>query len=105
MDVPLAASPDQSNNLELNSSNAVTKHEAEDKAKRESPVTLLQMRDGSMYGLTEYWIEGEELHYLTTYGSDGSVRIRDIDFEQTAKLNADRGVDFVLRPRPAEAPR
>ncbi len=80
-------------------------NEGNEHAKHESPVTLLQLRDGSMYGLTEYWVEGDELHYFTTYGGEDSVPLGHIDFEKTIKLNADRGVDFVLRPKPAAAPR
>jgi hypothetical protein len=68
-------------------------------------MTLLQLRDGSMYGLTQYWVEGDNLHYFTTYGGENSVPIQRIDFEETVRLNADRGVDFVLRPKPATPPR
>jgi hypothetical protein len=62
------------------------------------PVTLLQLRDGSMYGLTDYWVENAELHYKTTYGGQNSVSFDQIDFEKTLKLNADRGIQFILRP-------
>lgn len=85
--------------------NAGTANKAEDNVEREPPVTLLQLRDGSMYGLTEYWVEGDELHYFTTYRGEGSVPIERIDFEKTAKLNAGRGVEFALRPKPTAPPR
>lgn len=62
------------------------------------PVTLLQLRDGSMYGLTDYWVEGGELHYKTSYGGQNSVSFEQIDFEKTFKLNADSGLQFILRP-------
>ena len=75
-----------------------------DNTKREPPVTLLQLRDGSMYGLTVYWVEGENLHYFTTYGGEDSVPLQRIDFDKTVQLNADRGVEFVLRPKPASKP-
>ena len=97
MEAPLAASLGESDSLDTNSSNAGTRNQVEDKAKREHPVTLLQLRDGSIYGLTEYWVEGDQLHYFTTYGTKGSVPIQRIDFGETAKLNAGRGVKFVLR--------
>ena len=67
----------------------------------EKPITLLQLRDGSMYGLTEYWVERDELHYITTYGGEDSLPFARIDMESTIKLNADRGVAFVLRPKSA----
>jgi hypothetical protein len=66
--------------------------------KAESPITLLQLWDGSMYGLTDYWVKDGELHYRTTYGGENSLPFERIDFEKTVQLNADRGVPFVLPP-------
>jgi len=64
------------------------------------PITLLQLKNGWMYGLTDYWIEDGRLHYLTTYGGENSVPLEEIDFDKTVQLNAERGVEFVLRPKP-----
>ena len=75
---------------------------AESPAKREPPVTALVLQDGSEFGLTEYWLEGDKLHYVTTYGGRNSLPVERIDLEKTVKLNAERGVKFVLRPKPAE---
>ena len=63
----------------------------------EQRITLLQLRDGSMYGLTDYWVKDGELHYTTTYGAQNTLPFERIDFEKTVQLNADRGVPFVLR--------
>jgi hypothetical protein len=68
-------------------------------AKNEQPVTLLQLRDGSMYGLTDYWVEDGQLHYRTTYGGENSIGLDRIDLAKTEQLNGDRGVGFVLRPK------
>jgi hypothetical protein len=67
--------------------------------KAERPITLLQLRDGSMYGLTDYWVKDGELHYTTTYGGQDSVPFERIDIEKTVQLNADRGVPFMLVPQ------
>jgi hypothetical protein len=69
--------------------------------KAESPIILLQLRDGSMYGLTDYWFKDGELHYRTTYGGENSLPFERIDFEKTVQLNADRDVPFVLPPQAA----
>lgn len=69
--------------------------------KAEIPITLLQLRDGSMYGLTDYWVKGGELHYRTTYGGENSLPFERIDFEKTVQLNVDRDVPFVLPPESA----
>ncbi len=67
-------------------------------AESEQPVTLLQLRDGSMYGLVAYWVEDGQLHYTTTYGGQNSLELDRIDLEETIQLNAERGIQFVLRP-------
>jgi len=70
-----------------------------EEAESERPVTLLQLRDGSMYGLVDYWVDDGQLHYTTTYGGQNSLGLERIDLEKTLRLNADRGVQFVLRPK------
>lgn len=60
------------------------------------PVVLLQLLDGSMYGLTRYWLEGTDLHYVTTYGGENSVPLVRVDFAKTMQLNAERGTRFDL---------
>lgn len=70
-----------------------------DRAKSEPPVTLLQLRDGSMYGLVDYWFEDGELHYTTSYGGQNSLGLDRIDLEKTVQLNTDRGIRFVLLPK------
>jgi hypothetical protein len=67
--------------------------------KAERPITLLQLRDGSMYGLTDYWISDGVLHYTTTYGGQNSLPFERIDLEKTVQLNANRDVPFVLLPQ------
>lgn len=62
----------------------------------EQPIALLQLLDGSMYGLTRYWIEGTNLHYVTDYGGENSVPLDRIDFANTARLNAAQGTSLDL---------
>jgi hypothetical protein len=71
----------------------------EHKPKSEHPLTLLQLTDGSMYGLTEYWLEAGRIHYITNYGGENSLPLERIDMEKTVELNASQGKQFVLRPR------
>lgn len=70
-----------------------------EETKSEQLVTLLQLRDGSMYGLTDYWVDGQRLHYRTTYGGENSIGLDSVDLEKTAQLNADRGVVLELRAK------
>lgn len=64
-----------------------------------NPITLLQLLDGSMYGLTSYHVIGHDLHYTTTYGGQNAVPLDRIDFTQTLRLNAERQVPFLLEPK------
>jgi hypothetical protein len=67
----------------------------------EPQVTLLQLKDGSMYGLTAYWVEGGKLHYITNYGGANAIPLDRIDFAKTVQLNASRGQAFVLQEKSA----
>jgi hypothetical protein len=69
--------------------------------KDERPSTLLVLLEGSMYGLTDYWLQDDRLHYVTTYGAQNSVPIESIDFEKTFQANEERGIEFAPRLRTA----
>jgi hypothetical protein len=60
------------------------------------PDTILQLKNGSMYGLRDYWLSAGRLYYLTNYGGQNSVSLSEIDFEKTTQLNADRGGRFSI---------
>jgi hypothetical protein len=65
-----------------------------------APLTLLVLRDGSIYGVTDYWLEGGRLHYVTSYGADNSIPIEQLDLQRTVDENWQRGIAFSLRPQP-----
>ncbi len=67
-------------------------------------ITQLALKDGFIFGLTDYWVEGGMLHYVTTYGAQNAIELDRIDLDKTVKLNSDRGISFVLRERPAQPP-
>ena len=95
----MPGSPTQPNDANTSDTFIQTETTVARDAQDAQPVTLLQLVDGPMYGLTDYWIEGNQLRYVTTYGGQNSVPIERIDFAKTAELNADQGVEFVLRPK------
>ena len=63
-----------------------------------SPLILLVLKDGSVYGVTDYWVEEGRLHYLTSYGGENDISIDQLDLQKTVDQNWARGVEFVLRP-------
>ena len=61
------------------------------------PETLLQLKDGTMYGLKQYWVAGGLLNYITDYGARNAIAFDRIDIAKTVQLNSQRGVPFILQ--------
>ena len=68
------------------------------------PVTLLQLKDGAMYGVTDYWLDHGQLRYVPLYGGVNSVPLLRVDIEKTVELNSANGIGFNLRNAPAARP-
>lgn len=64
-----------------------------------SALTLLALKDETLFPVTEYWLEDGLIFYVTSTGRQGSVPLRSLDWDMTAQLNAERGQEFVLRSR------
>jgi len=69
-------------------------------AARSIPNTLIYLRDGSSYEVTDYWLADNKLHYVTNYGGENSVALAQIDMQRTVDANAAHGVDFTLHSAP-----
>ncbi len=72
-----------------------------------SPYVMLYLKDGSTYAVTDYWLSGGRLHYVTSYGGENVIDEAQLDLQRTVNENAARGVEFTLRPEPgggSEAP-
>jgi hypothetical protein len=75
--------------------------EITDEIASEKSLVVIYLNDGSVYALTNYWVEGGKLHYKTSYGGENSLDLNQLDIQRTVNANAARGVDFTLRPGPA----
>jgi len=62
------------------------------------PVLVLYLRDGSGYSVTDYWLTGGSLHFVTTYGAEKAVDLDQLDAQRTVDENSARGVYFTLGP-------
>ncbi len=60
-------------------------------------LTLLVLKDQTIIPVTEYWLEDGRVFYVTSTGRQDSFEVRELDWEMTTELNAQRNVDFVLR--------
>jgi len=65
------------------------------------PYAVLILRDGSSYAVSDYWLAGGKLHYVTSYGGENSIDANQLDLQRTVNENALRGITFTLRPTPA----
>lgn len=68
------------------------------------PVTLLALKDGTMYGVTDYWLDHGQLRYVASYGGENSVPLDRVDIGKTVELNSAKGLGFNLRSAPAARP-
>jgi hypothetical protein len=64
------------------------------------PYVVIFLRDGSSYAVSDYWLSGGKLHYVTSYGGENSVDTNQLDLQRTVNENASHGVTFTLRPMP-----
>jgi hypothetical protein len=60
------------------------------------PTMLLYLSDGSALEVTDYWVEGVDLHYFTEDDKEGRVPIADLDIQRTRDANARLGFRFAL---------
>jgi hypothetical protein len=72
----------------------------------EKSLTVLYLKDGTVYAVSDFWVADGKLVYDTSYGAENSLPLDQLDLEQTVKANAARGVPFTLKskPGPATAP-
>ncbi len=63
-------------------------------------VTLIASKGEAIYAATDYWIEGGRLFYVLGSGAEGAFDLREVDWDRTAQLNAERGITVTVRVRP-----
>jgi len=68
---------------------------------RSTSPTLLILKDGRGYVAANYWVEGDQLVYVASNGTQQVLPIDELDFQMTTKLNRERGVTFTLRSKAA----
>jgi hypothetical protein len=73
-------------------------------ADQQPTYVLLFLKDGSNFAVSDYWLSGGKLHYVTSYGGENAIDQSQLDLQRTVNENATRGVTFSLRPQPAAAP-
>ncbi|MFZ0639500.1 MAG: hypothetical protein WAN33_10425 [Candidatus Acidiferrales bacterium] len=67
------------------------------------PVVKLVLKDGTIFGVTAYWLADGRLNYITTYNIQTSIPIDDLDLQKTVDLNYKLGITFTLTPKPPDS--
>jgi len=60
-------------------------------------LTLFALKNETIYGATDYWIDDGRLDYVLSDGTQRTADLSDIDWGRTTQLNSERGVRVALR--------
>lgn len=67
-------------------------------------ITMLVLKEGITIGVVDYWVDGNQLGYVSVYGRQVTIDLDRLDLQKTVDLNSSRGVPFVLRERATPPP-
>jgi hypothetical protein len=69
---------------------------------QQNPVTEIVTTDGIVFGVTSYWMENNQLCYVTTYNVKHCIAMSRVDLQKTVDMNYKRGVKFTLTPKSSD---
>ena len=67
-------------------------------------LTLLALRNETIYAVTDYWLDGDRLDYLLPSGNHGICALNELDLARTTQLNSERGVTVTFSDVPPSRP-
>jgi hypothetical protein len=71
---------------------------------RSENLTFLVLKDGRGRLVADYWFEGgERIRFVSVDGTTGVLPIAVLDLGRTVNLNRERGVEFVIHEKEADA--
>lgn len=74
---------------------------AETENAQKSTVKLV-LKDGTIFDVYSYWLDNNQLFYITTYNIKTSIPVDDLDLQKTVDLNQKLGVTFTLSNKPPD---
>jgi hypothetical protein len=77
---------------------------ANDPRTSSSSLTLIALRNETIWAVTEYWLAGDRLDYILPSGAHESCALNDVDLMRTTQLNSERGKSVTFRDAPAHQP-
>jgi hypothetical protein len=67
-------------------------------------LTLIALRNESIWAVTEYWLAGDRLDYILPSGAHESCALNDVDLMRTTQLNSERGIAVTFHDAPVHQP-
>jgi hypothetical protein len=58
--------------------------------------TLFVLKEGTVYAVADYWHDQDIVSYVLANGTTGTFAFREVDWDTTTQLNAERGVRVTL---------
>jgi hypothetical protein len=77
---------------------------ASDPRTSSSSLTLIALRNETIWAVTDYWLAGDRLDYVLPSGAHESCALNDVDLMRTTQLNSERGKSVTFRDVPAHQP-
>ncbi len=71
---------------------------ASDTSSGSSDIYLIAMKSGLIHAALAYWVEGDQLHYITRDRQHKQIALSSVDRSFSAQLNRERRVKFQLPP-------
>jgi hypothetical protein len=65
----------------------------------DSPLTVLALAGGEAFLAREYWVQGSDVHCVSAEGEHKIFPLEQLDLYQTASLNKQRNIKFLLQSR------
>ena len=69
-----------------------------------SSLTLIALRNETIWAVSSYWLNGDRLDYILPSGTRESCDLNAVDLARTTQLNAERGITVTFQVAPHTAP-
>lgn len=66
-----------------------------------APTSLIYLKNGTRYSVSDYWLQGGRLHYTVNDEAPSTLKMKEVDLQRTVDENARRGIRFSLKPHPS----
>lgn len=69
-----------------------------------SSLTLIALRNETLYAVASYWLDGDNLDYVLPSGAHSACALNEVDLARTTQLNSERGISISFREAPTAQP-